>query len=266
MVDVRNVTKRYGGKTVLDDVSVRIRPGAVTAFIGPNGAGKSTLLSVICRLVHKDGGEVRVDGKEIGQYNHFELARKLSILKQTNQLPIRLTVRELVGFGRFPHSQGRLTKEDRRHIDEAIRYAGLEELQDKYLDELSGGQRQRAFIAMVLAQDTPYVFLDEPLNNLDMKHAVHIMQLIRRLVGELGKTVVLVLHDINFAASYADHIVALKDGRVIREGSTEDMVRTDVLQQVYDMDIPIAEFGGRKFCIYFGNVPAWKKKGSGGDE
>ena len=251
MVEVKNVTKRYQGKTVLDNVSVTIAHQAVTAFIGPNGAGKSTLLSVICRLVAKDGGEVRVEGKEIGQYDSFELARKLSILKQTNQMPIRLTVRELVGFGRFPHSRGRLTNEDQKYINEAIRYAGLEHLEGKYLDELSGGQRQRAFIAMVLAQDTPYVFLDEPLNNLDMKHAVHMMQLIRRLAGELGKTVVLVLHDINFAASYADRIVALKDGKIVREGATDDMVQSDVLREVYDMEIPIAEIGGRKICVYF---------------
>ena len=251
MVEVKNVTKRYGGKTVLDHVSLSVVPRSVTAFVGPNGAGKSTLLSVICRLVAKDGGEVLVEGREIGQYDSFELARKLSILKQTNQLPIRLKVRELVQFGRFPYSQGRLTKEDYRYADEAIRYTGLEELKEKYLDELSGGQRQRAFIAMVLAQDTPYVFLDEPLNNLDMKHAAHIMKLIRRLAGELGKTVVLVLHDINFAACYADRIVALKEGKVIREGPTDEMVRTDVLRQIYDMDIPVAEIGGRKICVYF---------------
>ncbi|HEY8345936.1 MAG TPA: ABC transporter ATP-binding protein [Symbiobacteriaceae bacterium] len=263
MIDVQNVTKRYGQKTVLDAVSLRIQPRAVTAFIGPNGAGKSTLLSIICRLVPKDGGEVWIDGKEISQYRPFELARKLSILRQTNHLPIRLTVRDLVAFGRFPHSRGRLTREDQRHVDAAIRYTGLEDLQDKYLDQLSGGQRQRAFIAMVLAQDTPYVFLDEPLNNLDMKHAVHTMQLLRRLVDDLGKTVAVVLHDINLAASYADRIVAFKDGRLIREGTTEEMVRSDVLRQVFDMEIPVAELEGCKFCIYFGNVPAFKK-GSGG--
>lgn len=265
MVDVRNVTKRYGGKTVLDDVSIRIRPGTVTAFIGPNGAGKSTLLSIVCRLVPKDGGEVWVDGKEIGQYKPFELAKKLSILRQTNELPVRLTVRELVEFGRFPHSQGRLTKQDRRQVEAAIRYTGLEEIQNKFLDQLSGGQRQRAFIAMVLAQDTPYVFLDEPLNNLDMKHAVNTMQLLRRLVDELGKTVAVVLHDINLAASYADRIVAFKDGRIIREGPTDEMVCSEVLQEVFDMEIPVAEFGGCKFCIYFGNISACKtRKESGG--
>src|SRR5690606_2693720 len=137
-------------------------------------------------------------------------AKKVSILKQSNQINLRLTVRELVSFGRFPYSQGRLTEEDWVCVDEAIRYMELEELQHEYLDELSGGQRQRAFIAMVIAQDTDYILLDEPLNNLDMKHAVQIMKTLRKLVDERGKTVVLVIHDINFASVYSDYIVALK--------------------------------------------------------
>lgn len=173
------------------------------------------------------------------------------MLKQSNHINIRLTVEDLVAFGRFPYSQGRLTPEDRLHIQEAINYMDLGPFQKKYLDELSGGQRQRAYIAMVIAQNTEYVLLDEPLNNLDMKHSVQIMKVLRRMVDELGKTVVIVIHDINFASCYSDHIVALKDGRVVQEGRTEDIIDTEVLREVYDMHIPVQWIDGRKICVYF---------------
>lgn len=164
---------------------------------------------------------------------------------------MRLTIRELVSFGRFPYSQGNLTKEDEKHIEEAIRYMELEDIQHKYLDQLSGGQRQRAYIAMVIAQNTEYILLDEPLNNLDMKHSVQIMKVLRRLVEELGKTVVIVIHDINFASCYSDHIVALKDGKVMKEGPTNEIINPAVLKGIYDMDIHIEEIAGNNICIYF---------------
>ncbi|GAA0136413.1 ATP-binding cassette domain-containing protein [Paenibacillus sp. YSY-4.3] len=251
MVKVRGVSKKYGGKKVVDNVSVDIAPGKITSFIGPNGAGKSTLMSMISRLITKDEGEVVIDGQEIGSWKSNELAKKISILKQSNHINIRLTVKDLVSFGRFPYSQGKLTKEDLKYVDEAIAYMDLEPMKDKYLDELSGGQKQRAFIAMVIAQNTEYVLLDEPLNNLDMKHSVQIMKVLRRLVDELGKTVVLVIHDINFASCYSDYIVALKDGRIVKEGTTDEIMDQDVLREVYDMDIPIETIGGNKICVYF---------------
>lgn len=251
MIEVRNVTKQYGGVRVVDDVSINIAKGKITSFIGPNGAGKSTLLSMITRLVEKDSGQVLVEGRELGNWKSKELSKKISVLKQSNHINIRLTVEDLVAFGRFPYSQGRLTPEDRLHIQEAIDYMDLGPFQKKYLDELSGGQRQRAYIAMVIAQNTEYVLLDEPLNNLDMKHSVQIMKVLRRMVDELGKTVVIVIHDINFASCYSDHIVALKDGRVVQEGRTEDIIDTEVLREVYDMHIPVQWIDGRKICVYF---------------
>lgn len=251
MVEVKHLTKRYGGANVVDDVSLSIRKGAITSFIGPNGAGKSTLLSMISRLITKDEGEILIEGKEIGACKSKELARKISVLKQSNHISVRLTVRELVSFGRFPYSQGRLTPVDREFIDEAITYMDLNEMQDKYIDELSGGQRQRAYIAMVMAQDTEYILLDEPLNNLDMKHSVQIMKVLRRLVEEKGKTIVLVIHDINFASCYSDYIVALKNGRVISSGTVDEIIDTAVLREVYDMDIPIEVIGGKKIGVYF---------------
>ncbi|MCR6097884.1 ABC transporter ATP-binding protein [Salipaludibacillus agaradhaerens] len=251
MVEALKLFKRYGNKPVVKDVSVNIQKGKITTFIGPNGAGKSTLLSMISRLIVKDEGEVRIEGKEISGIKDRELAKKISILKQTNHINIRLTVRDLVSFGRFPYSQGNLTDEDWRYVDDAISYLELEDMQDKYLDQLSGGQRQRAYIAMVVAQDTEYVLLDEPLNNLDMKHSVQIMKVLRKMVDELGKTVVLVIHDINFASCYSDYIVALKDGEIVKEGHKCDVIQSDTLKEIYDIDIQIQDINNQQICVYF---------------
>ncbi|WP_191566733.1 ABC transporter ATP-binding protein [Metabacillus idriensis] len=251
MVEVSKVTKRYGNKNVVEDVSVHIEKGKITSFIGPNGAGKSTLLSMISRLIKKDAGHVFIDGAEIGDSKSNDLAKKISILKQSNHLNIRLTIKDLVSFGRFPYSQGKLSKEDMKYVDEAIQYMELQNMEDKYLDQLSGGQQQRAFIAMVIAQNTEYVLLDEPLNNLDMKHSVQIMKVLRRLVDELGKTVVIVIHDINFASCYSDYIVALKDGKIVKEGPTEEIITSPVLKEIYDMDIDIQTINGNRICVYF---------------
>jgi len=251
MVDVRHVTKRFGSKEVIRDVSVRIRKGKITSFIGPNGAGKSTLLSMISRLILKDEGEIYIDGTEISRRKSRDLAKKIAILKQANHIQLRLTVRELVSFGRFPYSQGRLRQEDWEKVDQAIRYMDLEEIQHEYLQNLSGGQRQRAFIAMVIAQDTDYILLDEPLNNLDMKHSVQIMKTLRRLADEQGKTIILVIHDINFASVYSDYIVALKNGVIVKEGPADEMIDRDILREVYDMDISIENYKNCKICLYF---------------
>jgi iron complex transport system ATP-binding protein len=251
MIEVRNVTKIYGGKSVVDQVSIKIPRGRITSFIGPNGAGKSTLLSVISRLLDKDGGEVIIDGIELSRWNSRELAKKVSILKQANNINIRLTVRELVSFGRFPYCQGNLHREDWQKVEEAMDYMQLRDIEAKYLDQLSGGQRQRAYIAMVIAQDTDYILLDEPLNNLDMKHAVEIMKILRQLADELGKTVVIVVHDINFASCYSDYIVALKEGRILKEGTRDEIINRLVLKDLYDMDFRIEAIEGNRICIYF---------------
>ena len=251
MIQVKEITKFFGKKPVVQDVSVDIVSGKITSFIGPNGAGKSTLLSMVSRLLNADTGEVLLDKADVRSWKSDDFAKRVSILKQSNFMNVRLTIRELVSFGRFPYSKGHLKPEDEEKVDEAIRYMNLEDMQHNYLDELSGGQRQRAFIAMVIAQDTEYILLDEPLNNLDMKHSVQIMKILRKLVDELGKTVVIVLHDINFASVYSDHIVALKDGRVVKNGPTNDIINSIALKEIYDLDIPVQEQDGCRFCVYF---------------
>lgn len=251
MIEVKNLTKRYGSKNVVDDVSLTIEEGKITSFIGPNGAGKSTVLSMMSRLLKRDAGEVIIDGKDVLEWDNKELAKKVSILKQANNINIKLTIRELVSFGRFPYSQGNLTKEDNEFIDKAIEYMKLTDIQDKYLDELSGGQRQRAYIAMVIAQNSDYIFLDEPLNNLDMKHSVEIMKILRNLVDELGKTVVIVIHDINFASCYSDNIVALKNGKIVKDGAASETIQKEELEKIYEIDFNIQNIDNRQICVYF---------------
>ena len=180
-----------------------------------------------------------------------DLAKVVSILRQENHFVTRLTVRELVGFGRFPHSQGRLTPDDKQHIDRAIEFLDLTALEHRYLDQLSGGQRQRAYVAMVLAQDTDYILLDEPLNNLDMKHAVAMMGQLRRAADELGKTFVIVIHDINFAAAYADNIIALTDGQLAHSGSPEDLMTTETLEHVFGTPIEVRRDGDYPLAVYY---------------
>lgn len=251
MIEIKNVSKKYGEKLVVSEVQLPVAEQKLTAFIGPNGAGKSTLLSMMSRLIPKDTGEIYLDHNEVKTWKQNELSKKLSILKQANNISLKLTVRELVSFGRFPYSKGRLNKEDLQKVEEAMAHLGLTELADTLIDTLSGGQLQRAYIAMVIAQDTNYILLDEPLNNLDMNYAVQMMQILRRLVDEFGKTVVIVLHDINFAASYADEIVAMKDGKLFAHGSTDEIIQSKTLNRLYDMNIRICEIEGKRFCMYF---------------
>ncbi len=251
MISVRNLTKRYESKEVVKDVTLNIEKGLITSFIGPNGAGKSTLLSMISRLMEANDGDVQIDGISIKNWKSKELAQKISILRQSNNLNVRLTVRELVAFGRFPYSKGNLTVEDEKFIDQAIEYLKLKDIENCYINELSGGQKQRAYIAMVIAQDTEYILLDEPLNNLDMKHAVEIMRILRNIVDDLGKTVVIVIHDINFASCYSDKIVALQDGKIRYYDDTDKIINSEVLNDVFDMEFNVHHLGGKKICTYY---------------
>ncbi len=251
MIKLKNIIKKYGEKPIIDNVSLDIPKGEVIAFIGANGAGKSTLISIISRTLSKNSGEVYIDEKELSKWNNSELSQKISILKQSNNLNIRLTVKELVSFGRFPYSKGKLTKEDKKHIDDAIKYMGIEHLQDRYLDELSGGQRQMAFISMIIAQDTEYIFLDEPLNNLDMHHCVKIMKNVKKLAREKNKTVIIVIHDINFVSLYADHIIAMKDGKIIKNNKKEEIIKEPILKEIYGMDIQVKNIDGQNICLYY---------------
>lgn len=251
MIITDRVSAGYGETLVVDDVSVRVPPGGVTALVGPNGAGKSTLLGVIARLLDARGGTVTVDGLDVASTPSDVLARRLAILKQDNRPGLRLTVRDLVGFGRYPHSRGRLTEVDRVHIEDALARLDLQGIADRFLDELSGGQRQRAFVAMVLAQDTDYVLLDEPLNNLDPAHAVAMMRLMRQAADELGRAIVVVVHDLNAAAAYADTMVVMAEGRVRAAGPTRELMNEELLTDVFGVPMRIHEIEGVPHAFYY---------------
>ena len=208
-------------------------------------------MGMISRLIAHDSGQVNFEGTDITKWKSKELSKRLAILTQSNNIQMKLTVRELVAFGRFPYSGGRITKEDQEIIDKAISYMELEEFQDRFIDELSGGQRQRACIAMVIAQDTEYVLLDEPTNNLDIYHATNMMKIVRRLCDELGKTVVLVLHEINYAAFYSDYICAFVNGKIAKFGTVEEVMTKENLSEIYKVDFEIMEIEGKPLSIYY---------------
>ena len=248
---VKDLIKKYDGKTVVDSVSFQLPEKSVISMIGPNGAGKSTVLNILSRLIARDSGVVDFQGTDITKWKSRELSKRLAILTQQNNIQMKLTVRELVAFGRFPYSGSRITPEDDAVINRAISYMELDDFRDRFIDELSGGQRQRAYIAMVIAQDTEYILLDEPTNNLDIYHATNMMKIVRRLCDELGKTVILVLHEINYAAFYSDYICAFAEGRIVKFGTVKEVMTRENLSRIYGVDFEIMEVSGKPLSIYY---------------
>ncbi|MEJ1092147.1 ABC transporter ATP-binding protein [Microbacterium istanbulense] len=251
MITISGVRRDYTDEVAIGPVDLVIPEGGMTALIGPNGAGKSTLLTMIGRLMGMDAGSIEIAGYDVSSTKSADLAKIVSILRQENHFITRLTVRQLVGFGRFPYSKGRLNRTDEQIITRAIEFLDLTALEGRYLDELSGGQRQRAYVAMVLAQDTEVVLLDEPLNNLDMKHAVQMMKHLHRAAAELGRTIVIVLHDINFAARYADRICAMKDGQVVEFGAPAEIMTDAVLTRVFDTEVQVVDGPSGPLAVYY---------------
>ena len=250
MIRLTNVVKRYSADVQIGPVSLDLPDGGVIGLVGPNGAGKSTVLTMMGRLQTPDEGTVEIGGLDVHRTPSKQVAKAVSILRQENHFVTRLTVRQLVGFGRYPYSGGRLTQHDEDKISEAIDFLNLTQLEQRFLDQLSGGQRQRAYVAMVLAQDTEYLLLDEPLNNLDAQHSVQMMQQLRKAADELGRTVVIVLHDINFAAAYSDHIVAMDCGEIVAEGTPDEIIQEDVLERVFKTPVQVVDGPGGRFAVY----------------
>ena len=238
MISINNAKKAYD-KVEIGPLNIKIKNAGLTALIGPNGAGKSTTLLMIGRLLDIEEGSISVANLDVTTSKSEDLAKILTILRQENHFVTRLTVRQLVGFGRFPYSKGRLTKVDEEIISKYIDFLDLTDLENRYLDELSGGQRQRAYVAMVLTQETEYVLLDEPLNNLDVARSVQMMKHLQQAVVELGRTIVVVLHDINFAAKYSDQICAMKDGQIAAFGTVEEIMDEKLLTDIFDTKIEI---------------------------
>lgn len=248
---IKNLTKSYEQKNVVNNINFTIPKGKVTSLIGPNGAGKSTVFNLISRLIAKDSGLIEFKNKELANWKSKELSKHLAILTQSNHIQMKLTVKELVAFGRFPYSGNHLNDEDQKIIKQAIEYMELQEFENRFLDELSGGQRQRAYIAMTIAQDTEYILLDEPTNNLDIYHATALMKMIRKLCDEKGKTIILVLHEINYASHYSDYILAMKNGQIAKFGTVDEVIQKDVLSSIYNVDFEIMNINGKPLTIYY---------------
>jgi len=231
----------YGERLIVKNLSVEIPDKKITTIIGSNGCGKSTLLKAITRIISHQAGTIVLDGKNISKENTKVLAKKMAILPQTPESASGLIVGELVSYGRFPYQNGfgRLTKHDYEVIDWALEVTGIIDFKFRPVDALSGGQRQRVWIAMALAQETDIIFLDEPTTYLDMAHQLEVLELLKKLNAEQDRTIIMVLHDLNQAARFADFIIALKDGEIIKAGSCEEVINHEVLKKVFQIDAEI---------------------------
>ena len=250
MIKIKNVSHHINHTPILNQINLTVPSGGITALIGANGAGKSTLFSLIARLQPLQQGEIWLDDESIATTPSAQIAKKLAILTQDNVIHSRITVRDLLLFGRYPHNQGKVTDSDRQIVGEALVQFGLTDFADRFLSELSGGQRQRALIAMTFCQQTDYVLLDEPLNNLDMYHARELMRLLRKLTDELSLTTLMVVHDINMAAAYADTIVAMKNGEVMMVGAPHDIITGDNLLKIFNLEAEVIEHDGKIMAIH----------------
>lgn len=251
MIVIEGVTHRHGATAVLREVSLTVPDGHITALIGPNGAGKSTLLSLMCRLEALQWGTITVDGLRVDRTPPRTLARHVAVMRQDGGPATRFRVRELVAFGRFPHHRGRPSPSDRAAVEDALELFDLGALAERFVETLSGGERQRARAAMAFCQGTSHLLLDEPLNNLDIVHARALMRTLRRAVDERGRTIVLVLHDLNHAAAHADRVVAMGDGRIVAAGVTAEIITPAVLEQVFGFPIAVETVAGRPVALPF---------------
>ena len=253
MIKITGVSHHIGKQQILHDINLLLPPSQVIALIGPNGAGKSTLFSVMARLQSLQSGQVSfaVDNEErdIVSCDARTLATTVAMLSQDNHVQGRLRVHELLMFGRYPYHQGRPTAKDQQKVKEIIERFELAPLAERFLSALSGGQRQRVLIAMIVCQDTPYLLLDEPLNNLDMYHSGRLMRELRQLSHTQQKTVVIVLHDINQAAQFADTVVTMKDGQVQAIGCPVDVITQQTMKDLYNVDVTVINHQGRPVIV-----------------
>lgn len=250
--DIKGLTFSYGTNEVIKGLDLSIKQGKVTTLIGANGCGKSTLFNLITKNLRSNSGEIRLEGKDISQVKLKDFARQVAIVHQYNTAPADISVEKLVAFGRTPyHGFGSPSnsEEDEEKIKRALEITNTEKLKDKAVAQLSGGQKQRVWIAMALAQDTKILFLDEPTTYLDIRYQLQILKLVRKLNEEYGMTVIMVLHDINQSLYYSDEIVAMKDGRITAQGKPEKIITSELIKNVYDVELGISAVNGRPFVL-----------------
>lgn len=249
---VKDLSFAYGKHKVLKGLSFDLREGKITTLIGANGCGKSTLFHLMTKNLKPDGGEIILSGKNLSGIRLKDFAKQAAIVHQYNTAPSDLSVEKLISYGRTPYHTLGLSpnaKEDEEKVKWAMEITHTVKHKDKPVAELSGGQKQRVWIAMALAQDTKILFLDEPTTYLDIRYQLQILKLIRQLNREFGITIVMVLHDINQSLYYSDEIVAMKDGKVIAQGQPEEVITTELVKEVYDVDLQIQQTGGKPFIL-----------------
>lgn len=253
LLNAEGVCTGYGGQIIVHDVSLRVPSGALTVLVGPNGCGKSTLLKAMARVLPVAAGQVLLDGRPVHDTPTREVARRLALLPQGPIAPEGLRVRELVAQGRYPHQSllRQWSREDARAVDWAMSAADVLQFADRPVSDLSGGQRQRCWIAMVLAQETEVILLDEPTTFLDLKVQVDLMMLLRRIAHEDGRTLVVVLHELNVAAAFADLLVMMKAGRIVAQGPVESAFTAEALADVFGLEasVLIDPASGRPVCV-----------------
>ncbi|HLT00052.1 MAG TPA: ATP-binding cassette domain-containing protein [Acholeplasma sp.] len=249
MIEFKNVSQKYGEKQILHNVELNIPDGKLVAVVGSNGSGKSTLLKTITKLVSIEQGDILVDGETIFN-KHREMSKTISLLRQNHHINLKLKVYDLISFGRYPYSKGRLKSDDHLMIDKIIEYLEIEHLKDRYIDTLSGGEFQRTLLAMILVQDTKYILLDEPLNHLDIHYSLDMMYLLQQFIKDFNKTIVIIMHDLNMAAAYCDYAIGVKSGKVVFQGEIDDLMKDEVLTKIFDYPISVHNVCGQNVCVY----------------
>ena len=255
-VKTNDLSIGYTDNLLFENLNLSIPRGEISVFVGSNGCGKSTLLRSIARLLKPQEGSILLEGKEVHSMSSREVAKKMGILPQSPVSPEGLTVHDLVKQGRYPHQSWlkRWTEEDTEKVEAAMKATRVDQFRDKPVDELSGGQRQRAWIAMTLAQDTEIILLDEPTTYLDMTHQIEILDLLFELNETQGRTIIMVLHDLNLASRYAHNIIAIKDGEVFGQGTPENVINCDLVRSVFGMECQVSKdpLFGTPHCVPFG--------------
>lgn len=252
-IEVQSITAGYGKHIILEDVSVRIPKGKVTMIIGPNGCGKSTLLKHIARIKRPGKGRILLEQKDMAKLSSKAIARKMAILPQSPVAPSGLLVKELVSFGRFPYQKpmGPLQKEDMEIIERSMKQTGILAQKDTLVETLSGGQRQRAWIALALAQNTDIIVLDEPTTYLDISYQLELLELLKQMNKDSGQTIIMVLHELNLACRYADHIIGMKQGKILFEGKPNDVITPEHLHDLYGIRVQLqkSKDGSYPICV-----------------
>lgn len=250
--EIKNLKFAYGNNQVIKNLSVNISQGKVTTLIGANGCGKSTLFNLMTKNLKANSGNILLNGVDISQIKLKNFAKQVAIVHQYNTAPNDITVEKLVGYGRTPHHKFGIsndTKIDEEKIQKAMEITNVVQYKDKCISQLSGGQRQRVWIAMALAQDTKILFLDEPTTYLDIRYQLQILNLVHILNVDYGLTIIMVLHDINQSIYYSDEIIAMKDGKVLKQGNSKSVISCELIQEIYGVNLDISKINDKPFIL-----------------